>query len=106
MQRELTILLAEDEENDVYLVKRALNWADIHNPIQVVGDGEEAIKYLTGQDKYADRAKYPLPQLALLDINMPKMDGLQVLQWLRNQAEPGLGRTALRNVPLPESMRR
>jgi CheY-like chemotaxis protein len=92
MAADFTILLAEDDENDVWFVKRALNWADIHNPVQVVRDGQEAIDYLTGANQFADREKFPLPQLALLDIKMPHMTGLEVLEWLRTKAEPGLRR--------------
>lgn len=87
-----TILLAEDSEHDAYLVKRALNRADIHSPIQVVSDGEEAVDYLEGKHKYADRQQYPLPTIALLDIKMPKKTGLEVLKWLRHNANDGLRR--------------
>jgi len=87
-----TILLAEDDENDVWLVKRALNSGDIRNPVQVVRDGQEAIAYLCGDNEFADRQRYPIPQLALLDINMPKLTGLDVLEWIRAQAHDGLRR--------------
>src|SRR5258708_39753770 len=92
MDDDFTILLAEDDENDVWFVKRALNWADIHNPVQVVHDGQEAIDYLQGRNAYADRERYPLPKLALLDIKMPGKGGFDVLKWLRNDADEGLRR--------------
>src|SRR5260221_9284886 len=92
MDEDFSILLAEDDENDVYFVKRALNWADIHNPIQVERDGQEAIDYLSGAGDYADRKRFPLPKLALLDIKMPRKTGFDVLQWLRSQEDEGLHR--------------
>jgi len=79
------ILLAEDREDDVLLIRRAFQKADILNPIYVVGDGQEAIAYLAGEGKYANRAEYPLPDLLLLDLKMPRMDGFQVLTWIRQQ---------------------
>jgi CheY-like chemotaxis protein len=92
MNDDFTILLADDDEDDVWVVKRALNWADIHNPVQVVRDGGEAIAYLRGADEFADREKYPLPNIALLDIKMPKKTGLEVLEWIRNSDDEGLKR--------------
>ena len=61
----------------------------ITNPIHVIPDGEEAIEYLGGNGRYADREEHPLPCLALLDLNLPQMSGFDVLGWLRSQ--PHLG---------------
>src|SRR6478672_2236577 len=70
---------------------RAFEKAGIKNPVQVAADGEEAVAYLTGQGEFSDRASYPLPHLVLLDLKLPKMDGFQVLQWIRTSAHlPGL----------------
>src|SRR4051812_26376261 len=77
------ILLAEDLENDVVLVRKAFERAQIRNPMHVVRDGEEAIEYLRGEGKYANREEHPLPQLVLLDLKMPKVDGFDVLRWMR-----------------------
>lgn len=85
-----TILLVEDDPNDITLIKRAFGKASIVNPIQVVEDGEEAIAYLAGKGDYSNRAKYPLPLLMLLDLKLPRKSGHEVLQWLRSQ--PGLRR--------------
>jgi len=85
--RDALILLAEDDENDIVLLRRALEQAGIPNPIEVVRNGEEAIAYLKGEGKFSDRAKYPLPALLLLDLNMPRMDGFQVLKWIRSRPE-------------------
>jgi CheY-like chemotaxis protein len=80
-----TILLVEDDPNDVLLIRRAFRKSDVANPIQVVGDGEEAIAYLSGRGPYADRERYPLPVLLLLDLKLPRKSGFEVLEWLRQQ---------------------
>lgn len=85
-----TILLVEDDPNDVLLIKRAFRKANLANPIHVVGDGEAAVAYLAGQAPYTDRERYPLPMLLLLDLKMPRKSGFEVLAWLREQ--PGLKR--------------
>jgi CheY-like chemotaxis protein len=79
------ILLVEDLEHDVFLIRRALEQARLTNPVQVVRDGEEAVEYLGGIGKYANRDEFPLPGLILLDRQMPRMDGFQVLEWIRGQ---------------------
>lgn len=79
------LLLVEDNDDDVFFMKRALKDAAINNPIQVASDGQEAIDYLGGAGKYQDRQQYPLPTLVLLDLKMPRRDGLEVLEWLRSQ---------------------
>ena len=80
-----TILLAEDSDDHVLLIKRAFAKANLLNPLQVVSDGEKAIAYLRGDGVFADRSKYPFPALLLLDLKMPNCDGFDVLQWLREQ---------------------
>ena len=89
-ERECIILLAEDDENDVLLVQRAFQKSNIANPLHVVRDGEEAVAYLSGELHYADRDRYPLPVMLLMDLKMPRRSGLEVLAWLRQQ--PGLKR--------------
>ena len=88
MSDQAVILLAEDREDDILLIRKAFRAGYINNPLFVVRDGEEAIAYLEGVGKFANRAEYPLPDLLLLDLKMPKMDGFEVLKWLRQQ--PGL----------------
>jgi CheY-like chemotaxis protein len=88
MPEQAVILLAEDREDDILLIRRAFEKAFINNPLQVVRDGEEALAYLKGEGKYSNRSEYPLPDLMLLDLKMPRMDGFEVLEWIRRQ--PGL----------------
>jgi CheY-like chemotaxis protein len=79
------VLLAEDDENDIELLKRAFKQTHVENPLQIVRDGEEAIEYLKGEGKFSERQKYPLPTLVLLDLKMPRKDGFEVLRWIREQ---------------------
>jgi CheY-like chemotaxis protein len=88
--QQYTILLVEDDPNDVKLIQRAFRKAGLANPVMVVKDGEEAVAYLSGTELYADREHYPLPTLVLLDLKLPRKNGLEVLAWLREQ--PGLRR--------------
>src|SRR5258705_8683596 len=99
MPDQAVILLAEDREDDIALIRKAFARAYVLNPLQVVRDGEEAIAYLSGEGKYSNRAEYPLPDLLLLDLKMPRIDGFEVLKWIREQ--PGL--SALRVVVLTSS---
>jgi CheY-like chemotaxis protein len=99
MPEETVILLVEDEEDDVLLIKNAFSQAKIPNPLHVVWNGQEAIAYLMGAGAYANREEYPLPDLMLLDLKMPRVNGFEVLEWLKQQ--PGLA--ALRVLVLTSS---
>jgi len=79
------ILIVEDREDDIVLIRKASEKAALLNPMHVVRDGEEAVAYLSGEGKYANRAEYPLPILVLLDLKLPGMDGFDVLTWIRQQ---------------------
>ncbi len=79
------ILQVEDSDADVFLLKYAFSRAGITNPVQVVTDGQQALDYLSGTGQYADRRRFPLPVLTLLDLQLPYVKGLEVLEWLRNQ---------------------
>jgi two-component system, response regulator len=78
------ILLAEDNPDDIQLTLRALKKSNIMNDVVVTQDGVETIEYLFGTGKYAGRDTKVLPQVLLLDLKMPKMDGLEVLQRIRS----------------------
>jgi CheY-like chemotaxis protein len=80
-----TLLLVEDAEDDVLFMKRALKRAGIANPLQVVGDGQEALDYLAGRGRFGDRLQSPVPFLVLLDLKLPQVPGLEVLKWIRGQ---------------------
>jgi CheY-like chemotaxis protein len=78
------ILIAEDNPQEVMLLKMALKKNGIEGPIQIVPDGEEVIKYLQGVPPYDDREKCPFPYTVFLDLKMPRRDGFGVLEWLKN----------------------
>lgn len=77
-----TILLIEDNDDDVFAMKRALKLAGVTNPVQIVNDGQGARDYLLGQGEYADRDKYPLPFIVFLDLKLPYVDGFEILAWM------------------------
>jgi CheY-like chemotaxis protein len=83
------ILIAEDLDDDIALIRRAFEKVTALGALlHFVRNGEEAIAYLGGEGKYASREEYPLPDLLLLDLKMPRKDGYDVIRWVRNQ--PGL----------------
>ena len=85
MQEDAALLLVDDSEEDILLVRRALERANITNPVRVVRGGDEAIQYLGGNGQYADRNQYPMPSLMLLDLRMPGRDGYEVMEWVGAQ---------------------
>jgi CheY-like chemotaxis protein len=84
---EFTVLLAEDDPNDRRLFQLALRRSGKPIRVHEVVDGMEVIQYLKGEDKFASRDKFPLPNLLILDLKMPRMTGLEVLHWLRHKPE-------------------
>jgi CheY-like chemotaxis protein len=87
------ILHAEDEPDDVTIFDRALKQALSPHTVHWVDNGESAIAWLGGKEEFADRARFPLPDVLILDLKMPKKSGFDVLQWVRNS-------TAFRHLPV------
>ena len=81
------ILLVEDDDSDILLLRRAFRNAHIANPLIEVRDGQAAIQYLSGEGDYADRTRYPIPFLILLDLRLPKLSGFEVIAWMREQPQ-------------------
>jgi len=84
------ILVADDSEDDRLLVKLAFTEAGMRAQLEFVEDGQEAVDYLKGEGRFADRTAHPLPNLLLLDLKMPRLNGFEVIKWAREQ--PGLRR--------------
>jgi CheY-like chemotaxis protein len=88
-----TVLLVEDNEDDIFVMKMACQRTGIPHSLKVVTDGAMAVDYLSGNGRYADRTEHPLPDVVFLDIRMPKRNGHEVLKWIRSQPE-------LKNLPV------
>jgi CheY-like chemotaxis protein len=82
----LNILIVEDNADDVVLLEHAFQKSNFQGKLNSVSDGVEAIAYLTGEGSFANRGEFPVPDLVLLDLNMPRKNGFEVLSWIR--AEP------------------
>jgi len=93
MPNKVPILVVDDSEDDVFFLSRAFEKAGLKSPIIHLSDGEEAVDYLSGENGFTDRSRYPLPKLMVLDVKMPRRDGFDVLQWL-------LTRKDLNNLPV------
>lgn len=87
------ILYAEDNENDLLLLQMAFQRSAPEVKLHSVVDGQEALAYLKGEGKFQDRAVYPIPHILMLDLKMPRMNGPEVLEWVRSQP-------TLRNIPV------
>jgi CheY-like chemotaxis protein len=82
-----TILVVDDDENDRLLIERALRAAGVASPIYLARDGAEAIAYMMGEGKFAEREKYAYPTFVMTDLKMPNVDGFGVLEFLRGNPE-------------------
>jgi len=87
MQAGFPVLLVEDNPDDAFFVKRAFASLALNNPLMSVEDGAQAIAYLRGQGKYADRKVYPVPGLVIADLSMPHLTGFDLIQWMREDSD-------------------
>src|SRR2546423_285240 len=101
----LKVLVAEDSDDDALLLTRAFHKAGIGKPVHVCRDGQEMIDYLSGADKFKDRAMYPWPSMLLVDLKMPKVNGFEVLAWLKEN-EHNLRAAVLSSSDHPNDMKR
>ena len=107
LREDLHFLFVEDDDDLVLLFRRALARTRSPGVLHIVPDGEEAVSYLSGKGKYADRDVHPLPCLIITDLHMPRRDGIELLDWIR-------GQEGLREIPVvllstsddPKSMRK
>src|SRR3954469_2999371 len=82
-----TILVVEDDRNEQILIERAFREIGVTDPIRIVNDGVEAIDYMMGAGKYADRKTYAYPTFVITDLKMPRGDGFSVLEFLKGNPE-------------------
>ena len=80
------VLVAEDSADEIFIYERTFAEVDFAKHI-IVRDGQEVIEYLCGKGEYSDRRRFPFPDWLLMDIKMPRRDGYETLEWLRNNPE-------------------
>jgi CheY-like chemotaxis protein len=80
------ILLVEDNEDDVFIMRRTLRRASIFIPLHLATNGHEALNYLKGVGEFADRKKFPIPSVIFLDLKLPYVHGLEVLRWIKQES--------------------
>src|SRR6266581_3559317 len=100
------VLMVDDSADDCLLLKMALSKAQRLRFIGSVSDGEEIVAYLSGEGKYSDRERYPLPDMLLLDLMMPRKNGFEVLEWLRGQPFDDMTIVVLSGSEQPEDRKR
>ncbi|WP_105172433.1 response regulator [Pseudoalteromonas sp. T1lg24] len=91
--KRINILMADDDEDDRLLTQDALEESRVINNLYFVNDGVELLAYLNNQAPFEDKQKYPRPNIILLDLNMPRMDGREALKLIKEN-------TALRSIPV------
>ena len=107
MEEPLAVLIAEDDPNDALLLNRAFKKAGVVGRIHVCKDGEDAQDYLRGDGDYADRNKFPVPKILITDLKMPRCNGFELLQWVRDHPECSVIPTIILSAsPQEEDIRR
>jgi CheY-like chemotaxis protein len=107
MTSQPAVLVADDDANDVFFLRRAFQKAGVTCPILDVPDGERAICYLRGSDGFADRTRFPIPSLLFLDLKMPKVSGFEVLEWLQKHDDLAMMKVVvLSSSNLPSDMQK
>ena len=81
------ILVVDDSYDDFFLFSRALNLAGLENPVRIVPDAESAMRYLQGKGQYANRAAFPFPAVVVLDIALGRINGVELLTWIKAQPD-------------------
>lgn len=89
------VLYTEDDDNDAYLMQHAFRRQGVRHPLAIVRDGRQAIDYLSGEAPFSDREIHPLPAVLLLDLNLPRLTGFEVLEWVRGNPQFAHLRTAV-----------
>ena len=89
MNSNQTILVVEDDPSDQFFIVEAFRLNGAENPVQLVDNGQEAIAYLKGEGRYADRARFGFPMFIITDLKMPHGDGFELLEYLKQN--PGMG---------------
>ena len=100
------LLVAEDDDMDAMLLELAVKKAGDPFELRRVATGEEAVAYIRGEGEFADRKQHPWPQVLLLDLKMPRGDGFDVLQWLRNHPTKPLPAIVLSSSALQQDVER
>lgn len=101
-----SVLIADDSEEDSFFMERALRESTRFQVIASVRNGEEAVAYLAGSGPYQDRQLWPFPDVILVDLKMPRLDGFQVLEWLQKQDFPSLKVVVLSGASIAEDVQR
>ena len=83
----LSVVVAEDDPDDALILQRAFKENGAVRPIHILPDGAEAIAYLHGDGEYGDRVAHPFPDMLILDLKMPRVDGFEVLEWINQNPD-------------------